>query len=68
MGQNKYPVPGWHPPAGLAAFAREVAERRGVSLSTVLNEALWVYRDLSEGDGVILRESLAAMRASGDGG
>ena len=38
--QHKTPLPGWHPPAGLAAWVRAEAGRRGVPLSVVLNEAV----------------------------
>jgi hypothetical protein len=43
-GKNKTPLLGWHPPAGLAAWVRAEAERRGVTISTILNEALTCYR------------------------
>ena len=61
-GTHKTPLLGWHPPAGLAAWARAEAQRRGGrgALSDLLTEALLVYKDLAEGDGVILREALAA--------
>jgi hypothetical protein len=38
--KHKTPLVGWHPPADLAAWARAEAARRGVSLATVLTEAL----------------------------
>ncbi len=43
-GKNKNPLLGWHPPAELAAWARDEAERRGVTLTALLNEALSAYR------------------------
>jgi hypothetical protein len=43
-GKNKTPLLGWHPPAELSAWVRAEAERRGVRLSVVLNEALEAYR------------------------
>lgn len=48
-GRNKNPLLGWHPPAGLAAWARDEAERRGVTLSDILTEALAAYRAAREG-------------------
>lgn len=43
-GQNKTPLLGWHPrSAGLAARARAEAERRGVPLARILDEALTEY-------------------------
>ena len=38
--RHKTPLLGWHPPAGLAAWVRAEAGRRGVPLSAVLNEAV----------------------------
>jgi hypothetical protein len=43
-GKNATPLLGWHPPAELSAWVRAEAERRGVKLSVVLNEALEAYR------------------------
>jgi len=43
-GKNKTPLLGWHPPAELSAWVRGEAERRGVPLSVVLNEALSEYQ------------------------
>jgi hypothetical protein len=48
-GKNKTPLLGWHPPAGLSAWARAEARRRDVPLSAVLNEALAAYREQSSG-------------------
>lgn len=42
--QHKTPMLGWHPPAELSAWARAEAERRGVPLKVILNEALAEYR------------------------
>jgi hypothetical protein len=42
--QHKNPMLGWHPPAGLSAWARAEAERRGVPLRVILDEALEAYR------------------------
>jgi hypothetical protein len=39
-GKNKTPLLGWHPPAELSAWVRAEAQRRGVSISAVLNEAV----------------------------
>lgn len=44
VGKHKTPLVGWHPPAELAAWARDAAERRDVPLSVILNEALEAYR------------------------
>jgi hypothetical protein len=43
--KHKTPLLGWHPPAGLSAWARAEAARRGVPLSVILTEALEQYRD-----------------------
>jgi hypothetical protein len=43
--QHANPLLGWHPPAELSAWARAEAQRRGISLSVVLTEALAAYRD-----------------------
>src|SRR5215469_5084104 len=43
-GKNKNPMLGWHPPAELSAWVRAEAERRGVTVSVILNEALEAYR------------------------
>jgi hypothetical protein len=43
-GKNKNPLLGWHPPAGLSAWVRAEAERRGVTVSVILNEAVEAYR------------------------
>lgn len=50
-GKNKTPLLGWHPSAGLSAWVRAVAERRGVSISVILNEALETYREALEAHG-----------------
>ena len=34
----------WHPPAELSAWARAEAERRGVALKVILDEARALYR------------------------
>lgn len=47
-GKNASPLLGWHPPAELSAWVRAEAQRRGVRLSVVLNEALAEYRDRHE--------------------
>ncbi len=44
-GKNKTPLLGWHPPAGLAAWARAEAAARGVPLARILDAALAAYRD-----------------------
>ena len=50
-GRNKHPFLGWHPPTELGAWARAEADRRGVSLSVILTEALSNLRaDLSRDD------------------
>jgi len=38
--RHRSPLLGWHPPPELAAWVRAEAERRGVHLSTILNEAI----------------------------
>ena len=52
---NKHSTPmlGWHPPAELSAWARAEADRRGVPLKAILNEALSRYKRHVEqqGDG-----------------
>jgi hypothetical protein len=47
-GRNKTPLLGWHPPAELSAWVRAEAERRGVAMSVVLNEAVEAYMKLCE--------------------
>lgn len=42
--QHKNPTLCWHPPAELSAWARAEAERRGVALKVILDEALARYR------------------------
>lgn len=45
-GKNKTPLLGWHPAsAELVAWVRAEAERRGVPLARILDEALSEYRD-----------------------
>ncbi len=46
--RHKTPLLGWHPPAGLSAWIRAEAKRRGVPVSAVLNEAIEAYRRLCE--------------------
>jgi hypothetical protein len=46
--QHKAPMLGWHPPAGLSAWARAEAERRGVPLSVILTEALAAAKEKAE--------------------
>lgn len=46
--RHKTPLVGWHPPADLSAWLRDEAERRGVSLSVVLNEAIERERERVE--------------------
>lgn len=41
--QHKTPMLGWHPPAELSAWVRAEAERRGVHLKVILDEALHGY-------------------------
>ena len=48
---NKTPLLGWHPRAELQAWVRAEAQRRGVDLSVVLNEALEAARKAAEGSG-----------------
>ena len=43
--QHKNPMLGWRPPAELSAWVRAEAERRGVALKVILDEALTAYRD-----------------------
>ena len=45
--QHKSPMLGWHPPAELSAWARAEAERRGVPLKVILDEALEAHRAAS---------------------
>jgi len=47
-GKNKAPLLGWHPPAELSAWVRAEAQRRGVTVSVILNEAIEVLRELRE--------------------
>lgn len=42
--KHKTPLLGWHPPAGLAAWVRAEAQRRGIPVARVLDEALEAYR------------------------
>jgi hypothetical protein len=46
-GKHKTPLLGWHPPAELSAWVRAEAERRGVRISVVLNEAVEKLRAAS---------------------
>jgi hypothetical protein len=47
--QHKVKALSWHPEsAELAAWARGEAERRGVALKVILDEALTRYRDQAE--------------------
>lgn len=48
--QHKTPLLGWHPPAELSAWAREEAELRGITLSSLLTEALEAFREACERD------------------
>jgi hypothetical protein len=45
--RHKSPLLGWHPPAELSAWVRDEAERRGVTVSVVLNEAVEKLRAAS---------------------
>jgi len=47
--RHKAPLLGWHPPAGLSAWVRAEAARRGVTVSVILNEAIQAYRTATEG-------------------
>ena len=49
--KHKSPMLGWHPPAELSAWVRAEAERRGVPLKVILDEALAGYREHIEGQG-----------------
>ncbi|MBO0822923.1 MAG: hypothetical protein J2P27_03570 [Actinobacteria bacterium] len=42
-GKNRNPLVGWHPPADVAQWLRDEAERRGVSRTVILNEAMAEY-------------------------
>jgi hypothetical protein len=42
--KHRNPTLCWHPPAELSAWARAEAERRGVHLKVILDEALEAYR------------------------
>ena len=46
--QHRNPTVCWHPPAELSAWARAEAERRGVPLKVILDEALARYREQVE--------------------
>jgi hypothetical protein len=47
--QHKVKALSWHPEsAELAAWARSEAERRGVALKVILDEALTRYREQAE--------------------
>jgi hypothetical protein len=46
--KHKTPLLGWHPPAELAAWVRAEAERRGTTVSVVLNEAVQAAKDKGE--------------------
>jgi hypothetical protein len=48
--KHKSPLLGWHPPADLAAWARDEAERQEVPLSRILTAALDIYRAFCEAD------------------
>ena len=42
--KHKSPLLGWHSPAELSAWVRAEAQRRGVPISAVLNEAVRLLR------------------------
>ena len=46
--RHKTPLLGWHPPAGLAAWIRAEAERRGLTLRVFLDDVLTRERERSE--------------------
>jgi hypothetical protein len=46
VGKHANPVLGWHCPAGLRAWVEDEADRRSVTLSVILTEALSEYRSL----------------------
>lgn len=46
--KHKNPFLGWNPPAEDSAWARAEAERRGVPLARILDEALSHYRAAAE--------------------
>ena len=51
-GEHKTPLLGWHPKsAELSAWLRAEAERRGIPLARVLDEAVETYRELVDGSG-----------------
>lgn len=62
-GKNKTPLLGWHPPAGLSAWVRAEAERRGVPISTVLNEAAGRLRSELNGERGPARDGVALIAA-----
>ena len=44
-GKNKTPLLGWHPAsAGTVAWVRAEAQRRGVPIARILDEAVEAYR------------------------
>jgi len=46
--KNQPPLLGWHPPAELSAWVRAEAQRRGVRITVILNEALNAYREQAQ--------------------
>jgi hypothetical protein len=67
-GKNRNPMLGWHPPAELSAWVRDEAQRRGVTVSTVLNEGMGTLRDhpeaveATEVDGTLYHPALRTCR------
>jgi hypothetical protein len=58
--KHKAPLLGWHAPLELAEWVRGEAARRGVPLSTILNEAIAVRR--------IMPSLIASLRTMDSGG
>jgi hypothetical protein len=46
--RHKTPLLGWHAPAELAAWVRAEAERRGVPITVILNEAITAAKQATE--------------------
>jgi hypothetical protein len=49
-GKNKTPLLGWHPPAELSAWVRAEAQRRGMTVTAILNEAMLAYQAYWRGE------------------
>ena len=64
--KHKTPLLGWHPPAGLSAWVRAEAARRGCSVSALLTEALDMLRTYLAADPRIAPDAPQWAAVEGD--